>query len=107
MKIKFLQAGSVFIATALFIVGCAIAAPIPTGLGQIEVGSGTNAITVFTFKPEAYRDGPLVVVFHGVLRNAEDYCRDCIPMASVTTCSSLPRYSARIGMTTKNTNAGA
>ena len=49
----------------------ATAGPIPTGLSHLEVGSGTNLITVFTYKPESYRDGPLVVVFHGLLRNAE------------------------------------
>ena len=59
----------------------ATAGPIPTGLSHLEVGSGTNLITVFTYKPESYRDGPLVVVFHGLLRNAEDYCRNCIPLA--------------------------
>lgn len=61
--------------------GGATAAPLPTGMSQIQVGSGTNAITVFTYKPKSYRDGPLVVVFHGLLRNAEDYCRNCIPLA--------------------------
>lgn len=59
----------------------ATAGPIPTGLSHFEVGSGTNAIMVFTYKPGGYRDGPLVVVFHGLLRNAEDYCRNCIPLA--------------------------
>src|SRR5271154_2366069 len=81
MKVNFLQARSMCFAAAILIAGCAMAAPIPTGLSQLEVGSGTNAITVFTYKPKTYRDGPLVVVFHGLLRNAEDYCRDCIPMA--------------------------
>jgi pimeloyl-ACP methyl ester carboxylesterase len=57
------------------------AAPIPTGLGHFQVGNGTNAITVYTYKPASYDGGPLVMVFHGVLRNAKDYCRDCIPMA--------------------------
>ncbi len=57
------------------------AMPIPAGLGRFEVGSGTNAISVFTFKPRSYDGGPLVLVFHGLLRNAEDYCRYCIPLA--------------------------
>lgn len=57
------------------------ASPIPTGLSHFEVGTGTNAITVFTYKPSGYHDGPLVVVFHGLLRNAEEYCRYCIPLA--------------------------
>jgi hypothetical protein len=31
------------------------------------------AIEVFTYRPPRYRDGPLILVFHGVLRNAETY----------------------------------
>ena len=57
------------------------AAPIPTGFNQMEVGGGANAITVYTYKSQNYRNGPLVMVFHGVLRNADDYCRNCIPLA--------------------------
>jgi pimeloyl-ACP methyl ester carboxylesterase len=59
----------------------ATAAQIPTGFSKIEAGSGTNAITVFTYKPKTYSNGPLVVVFHGLLRNAEDYCRFAVPLA--------------------------
>ena len=81
MKPKFLQTGLIYFTGAILIAGCALAAPIPAGLSRIEVGNGTNAITVFTYKPKSYRNGPLVVVFHGVLRNAEEYCRHCIPLA--------------------------
>ena len=81
MKLKLFHPRSACFAIALLIAGCATAAPVPTGLGRIEVESGTNTITVFTYKPKAYRGGPLVVVFHGLLRNAGDYCRDCIPLA--------------------------
>jgi len=57
------------------------AAPIPTGFGQMEVGTGVDALMVYTYKPKSYHNGPLVMVFHGVLRNADDYCRNCIPLA--------------------------
>ena len=57
------------------------AAPIPTGFAKMEVGTGTNAITVFTYKPKSYSNGPLVVVFHGMLRNAETYCSNSVPLA--------------------------
>ena len=57
------------------------AAPIPFGFSKIEVGNGTNAITVFTYKPKDYTNGPLIVVFHGLLRNAEDYCHNAAPLA--------------------------
>lgn len=49
------------------------AEPIPFGSSQIQAGTGTNAITIFTYKPPTYKDGPLLFVFHGVLRNAKDY----------------------------------
>ena len=81
MKLKFLQILSACFVALLFFTGRVQAAPILTGMGHFEVGTGTNAITVFTYKPKAYHGGPLVVVFHGLLRNAEDYCRDCIPLA--------------------------
>src|SRR5258708_6189319 len=47
----------------------------PTGADtiEIEVGAGRTPIEVFTYKPESYRDGPLILVFHGVLRNADEY----------------------------------
>ncbi len=61
--------------------GLAGAAPIPEGFGKIEAGSGSNTITVFTYKPATYKGGPLLVVFHGLLRNAEDYCHNAAPLA--------------------------
>jgi pimeloyl-ACP methyl ester carboxylesterase len=65
----------------LLVAGRTIANPIPTGLSHFELGTGADAITIFTYKPVGYHNGPLVVVFHGLLRNAEDYCRYCIPLA--------------------------
>lgn len=57
------------------------AAPLPKGPGKIEVPNGTEPITVFTYKPPTYRNGPLLVVFHGVGRNAEEYRNFAITMA--------------------------
>lgn len=74
---KFIYAIFVLLLAASF----ANAEPLPAGMSQIQAGDGTNAITVFTYKPKAYTNGPLVVVFHGVLRNAEEYCRHAIPLA--------------------------
>jgi len=59
---------------------CALAAPLPIGFSKIEAGS-LDPITVFTYKPRTYRDGPLLVVFHGVLRNADVYCTNAVPLA--------------------------
>src|SRR4051812_25967851 len=80
---SFSRACFCFVVIALLVVvGHRVAAdPLPVGFSKMEAGSGTNAITVFTYKPKAYHDGPLVVVFHGLLRNAEEYCRFAVPVA--------------------------
>lgn len=70
------------LAAALMMVALGMtAAPIPAGLSKIEVGTGTNTLTLFTYKPHNYNNGPLVMVFHGALRNAETYCSNSIPLA--------------------------
>jgi poly(3-hydroxybutyrate) depolymerase len=76
-----LMQGSLFITLGLLALGSAYADPLPVGFGTIEIGAGANAITVFTYKPKEYTDGPLVVVFHGMGRNAEGYCRNSVPLA--------------------------
>jgi poly(3-hydroxybutyrate) depolymerase len=57
------------------------AAPLPAGNGRTECPTDAAPITLFTYKPENYKDGPLLVVFHGVVRNAEEYRRFAQPMA--------------------------
>jgi pimeloyl-ACP methyl ester carboxylesterase len=57
------------------------AAPLPKGPGQIEYDSGPEPITLFTYKPPTYQDGPLLVICHGVQRNAEDYRNFAITLA--------------------------
>ena len=49
------------------------AAPLPVGTGQIVMPNASEPLTIYTYKPANYRGGPLIVVFHGVQRNAEDY----------------------------------
>ena len=55
--------------------------PLPTGPGRVEFPNGTEPITLFTYKPPTYTDGPLLVVCHGVQRNAEDYRNFAITLA--------------------------
>jgi poly(3-hydroxybutyrate) depolymerase len=57
------------------------ATPLPAGPAQLEFPNGAEPITLFTYKPPTYRDGPLLVVFHGVQRNAEDYRNFAITLA--------------------------
>lgn len=63
------------------LVGVLRAAPLPVGSAVIECPNGAEPITVFTYKPATYRNGPLFVIFHGVGRNAEDYRNFAITMA--------------------------
>jgi pimeloyl-ACP methyl ester carboxylesterase len=47
--------------------------PIPAGKAEIELKLGDVPLTVFTYRPANYDRGPVVMVFHGVLRNADEY----------------------------------
>src|SRR5262245_1868997 len=50
-------------------------AALPGGADKIEVAVGPQrtSIEVFTYRPPEFRDGPLILVIHGVLRNADQY----------------------------------
>lgn len=47
-------------------------AALPVGPGAVTLDVDLP-LQVFTYKPPTYRGGPLIVVFHGVGRNAEEY----------------------------------
>ena len=65
-----------------FVVGFSLRAdPLPKGPGKVECPNGDEPIVLFTYKPPSYKNGPLLVVFHGVQRNAEDYRNFAITMA--------------------------
>lgn len=53
---------------------------LPAGPARIDVDLGAP-LEVFTYRPPTYTDGPLIVVFHGVQRNAEDYRNFAIALA--------------------------
>ncbi|MBL8829254.1 MAG: hypothetical protein JNM18_19885 [Planctomycetaceae bacterium] len=63
------------------LIPCAIMLALPEGPARIEVATSVGRLDVFTYKPPEYRDGPLIVVCHGVLRNAEEYRDHAIGMA--------------------------
>jgi len=54
--------------------------PIPVGKATVEVQFGEIPLKLFTYKPRDYSNGPLIMVFHGVLRNASEYRDDSIEM---------------------------
>src|SRR5260221_10146498 len=62
-------------------VAAAGAEPLPVGRSRVEFPLDGSPLTVFTYKPAGYKDGPLLVVFHGVVRNAENYRDFALPMA--------------------------
>lgn len=59
----------------------ALADPLPIGTGRVEHPDAAEPLTLFTYKPPTYRDGPLLLVFHGVGRNAEEYRNFAITLA--------------------------
>jgi poly(3-hydroxybutyrate) depolymerase len=65
----------------LVTVGFSRAEPIAVGAGTSAMPNGDEPITLFTYKPPTYSNGPILVVFHGVQRNAEDYRNFAITMA--------------------------
>src|SRR5262245_40387635 len=70
------DAGSIPPAVALL--SCLLAAlpvaaePIPLGSGRQTIDVGGTRLTVFTYRPTC-PDPSLLVVFHGIARNAADY----------------------------------
>ena len=64
---------------ALTLLVCS-ADPLPAGKSSVELSFGEVAIRNFIYKPSGFRNGPIIMVFHGVLRNAEEYRDDAIEM---------------------------
>jgi poly(3-hydroxybutyrate) depolymerase len=56
----------------LIVAGVLRADPIPSGKARLEVDAG-ETLELFTYKPANYAGGPLLLVFHGVGRNADEY----------------------------------
>ncbi|MBC8065677.1 MAG: hypothetical protein H7Y17_12675 [Chlorobia bacterium] len=54
---------------------------VPSGKGSFTLPDPKEPIQVFTYKPKKYNGGPLVIVCHGTLRNAEEYRDHAIAMA--------------------------
>ena len=65
----------------LFAIGALRADPLPQGPGRVDCPNGAEPLTLFTYKPPTYQGGPLLVVCHGVARNAEEYRNFAITMA--------------------------
>ena len=70
-----------FLLGFLLLCVAAVAEPLPKGPGRVEYPDAAEPITLFTYKPPTYRDGPLFVICHGVGRNAEEYRNFAITLA--------------------------
>lgn len=67
---------------ALFCLSISLSAtPMPAGASAQDITTTGGVIKVFTYKPSLYKGGPLVLIFHGVNRNAEDYRNFAIAVA--------------------------
>jgi hypothetical protein len=76
----------IILAAAVALSTDAAAAPIPAGTGQQVVQLGGTEMEVFTYRPSSCGDPSLLVVSHGVGRNASGYRDHVIPIAEAT-CS--------------------
>ncbi len=81
MQGKLIQGAAWGLVLALARVVAVASEPLRVGADRMECPNGGEPIEVFTYKPEAYKDGPLLVVCHGVQRNAEDYRNFAITLA--------------------------
>jgi len=57
-----------------------IAADVPAGKAELTVKVGPVELTVYTYRPERWSGERLLVVMHGVLRNADEYRDHAIAM---------------------------
>lgn len=55
--------------------------PIAVGKGQLTVDVDGTAMDVYTYKPERYSGGAILLTLHGVGRNADGYRDSAIPLA--------------------------
>jgi formylglycine-generating enzyme required for sulfatase activity len=54
---------------------------LPDGPAKLEVTVGGRTLIVYSYKPATYRGGPMLMVFHGLARNAEAYRDYARPLA--------------------------
>lgn len=66
---------------SLLIVQTALLTTLPMGPARCVIATSVGRLEVFTYKPASYKAGPMIVVCHGVLRNAEEYRNHAMGMA--------------------------
>jgi poly(3-hydroxybutyrate) depolymerase len=68
------------LAVSLIVVAQSWAAPIPSGPGEQDARLGNTVMRVFTYRPDC-ADPSILLVFHGVSRNADGYRDHARPLA--------------------------
>lgn len=71
---------SILLLFFLFSLTWLLAQQLPVGSSSTVYNNNGEPLNIFTYKPATYKDGPILVVFHGVKRNAEDYRNFAITM---------------------------
>lgn len=96
------------LSTLAVLAACVVGeAQIPTGSSKLEVDAGGTSIELFTYKPAEYRDGPMIMVFHGVLRNADAYRDHAAKMGDRTGALIVaPRFDEKRFPTAKYQQGG-
>jgi len=80
---------------AMVLAAAVAAQPIPEGSAQRTVIAGGEPIEVFTYKPAGYQRGPMLLVLHGLGRNADRYRDHARPLAdALGYMVAVPRFDA-------------
>src|SRR5687768_3184145 len=58
---------------ATFIAAITLQTAIPLGPSKVEIDVRRTKLEVFTYKPKSYLGERMIIVFHGTLRNADEY----------------------------------
>lgn len=65
---------------ALFQMPAAAATDVPVGKAEIKLKVGNVELQVFTYRPATWSGEKMLIVMHGVLRNADEYRDDAVGM---------------------------
>lgn len=82
-------------------------AGIPEGAAKVQVDVGGTSLDLYTYRPVEYLDGPMIMVFHGVLRNADAYRDHAMKMGDRTKALIVaPRFDEKRFPTAKYQQGG-
>ena len=78
---RFGLAGALLLVLAGAVEGSKETGATPKGKGEMKIRTPQGSLQVFTYKPARFSSGPVLFVFHGQKRNAENYRDYAIPLA--------------------------